>query len=251
MPGWIIAATIDPRPTAHVFGPSLRPVSDDVTTPASDQEETVDNPPEALLIDWAGTITVPMRQMMSLAADELGFSKEDVAKAFGGLAEYMAGDNSIFHQAERGEIDDDVLRDFIEEKAPGAGRLFDPTGPSFFNAPDRPEMIELLQELRVADVTVVIATNNFASIQDLLARRYLDSGLVSAIVNSALVGERKPDAAFFEVCLDAFELEPAEALFVDDMSHNVEAAEALGIPSLLAGSDSADTIAAIRTAFGI
>lgn len=207
--------------------------------------------PEALLIDWAGTITVPMRQMMSLAADELGFSKEDVAKAFGGLAEYMAGDDSIFHQAERGEVDDDVLRDFIEEKAPGAGRLFDPTGPSFFNAPDRPEMIELLEQLRDADITVVIATNNFASIQDLLAQRYLDSGLVSAIVNSALVGARKPDAEFFQICLEAFELDPAEALFVDDMAHNVEAAETLGIPSLLAGSDSADTIAGIRAAFGV
>ncbi len=223
------------RPISHGFGRSLRTVSNS----------------EALLIDWAGTITVPMREMMSIAAEKLGFSKDEVAMAFGGLAEYMADENSIFHQAERGEVDDDLLRDFIDEKAPGAGALFDPTGPSFFDAPDRPEMIALLERLRDADVTVVLATNNFASVQDLLASRYLDTGLVGAIVNSALVHRRKPDPAFFTLCLEAASADPADALFVDDLTHNVEGAEAIGIPSLLMANDSTETIAAIELAFGL
>ncbi|MEM7271692.1 MAG: HAD-IA family hydrolase [Actinomycetota bacterium] len=195
--------------------------------------------PEALLIDWAGTITVPMGEMMALAAERLGLDDEDVAKAFGGLAEYMAGDNSLFHQAERGEVADEDLRAFIEEKAPGAGRLFDPTGPSFFDAPDRPEMAALLERLRDEDITVVMATNNFASMQELLAKRYLDTGMVSAIANSALMGARKPEPAFYERCLDAVGVDASAALFVDDMRHNIDGAEALGIRSILVGSDTA------------
>lgn len=207
--------------------------------------------PEALLIDWAGTITVPMGEMMALAAERLGLDDEDVAKAFGGLAEYMAGDNSLFHQAERGEVADEDLRAFIEEKAPGAGRLFDPTGPSFFDAPDRPEMAALLERLRDEDITVVMATNNFASMQELLAKRYLDTGMVSAIANSALMGARKPEPAFYERCLDAVGVDASAALFVDDMRHNIDGAEALGIRSILVGSDTAEAVAAVVDAFGL
>ncbi len=210
-----------------------------------------DSTAEVLLIDWAGTITVPMLEMMSTAAKQLGFSREDVAMAFGGLAQYMNDDNSIFKQAERGEIDDDDLRDFLDEKAPGAGRLFDPTTTSFFDGEDRPEMIELLEELREHEVMVILTTNNFASGQEILARRYLETGLVGAIVNSALIGHRKPDPEFFTITLDAFELEPGDALFVDDMAHNVEGARNLGIPSLLMENDPAPTIVAIRQALGI
>ncbi len=215
------------------------------------QNDTAAATPQALLIDWAGTITVPMLEMMQGAAKALGFSREDVAKAFGGLAQYMADDNSIFKQAERGEIDDDDLRDFLEEQAPGAGRLFDPTETSFFDGEDRPEMIELLHELREADVLVVLATNNFRSGQEILARRYLEPGLVGAIVNSALIGHRKPEPEFFTTILEAFELEPGDALFVDDMAHNVEGAEALGIPSLMIKDDATPTIAAIKQAFDL
>lgn len=213
--------------------------------------DTANSAPEALLIDWAGTITVPMLDMMRSAAKALGFSREDVAKAFGGLAQYMADDNSIFKQAERGEVDDDDLRDFLDEQAPGAGRLFDPTNPSFFDGDDRPEMIKLLEDLREADVLVVLATNNFRSAQEILARRYLEPGLVGAIVNSALIGHRKPDVEYFTTTLEAFDLEAGDAFFVDDMAHNVEGAEALGIPSLLMKEDSAPTVAAIREAFGL
>ncbi len=192
-----------------------------------------------------------MIDMMRSAAKSLGFSREDVAKAFGGLAQYMSDDNSIFKQAERGEIDDDDLRDFLDEQAPGAGRLFDPTDTSFFDGEDRPEMIQLLEDLREADVLVVLATNNFQSGQEILARRYLEPGLVGAIVNSALIGHRKPDPEFFTIALEAFELEPADALFVDDMAHNIEGAEALGIRSLLMAEDAEPTITAIRSAFGL
>ena len=206
---------------------------------------------EALLIDWAGTITVPMGEMMTLAAGRLGLSEGEVATAFGGLAEYMAGEDSIFHRAERGEVDDEELRAFVEEKAPGAGGLFDPSGPSFFDAPDRPEMVALLERLRDADVMVVLATNNFASAQELLARRYLDTGLVSAIANSALMGARKPEPAFYQRCLEAAAVEPGRALFVDDMAHNTAGAEAVGIPSLLVGSDGEAAVTAIAAVFDL
>lgn len=199
-------------------------------------------------MDWAGTVTVPMSQMMKDAIAFLGWSDEEVGQALGALADYFTSDDSIVHQAERGEIDDNELLQWIETQHPGASALFDVDQPSFINAADRPEMIELLWWLQDNDVEVWLATNNFASAQDMLASRYLDSGTVNAIVNSALVGARKPHADYWKIILDAAELEPHEILLVDDNVTNLEAAAALGMATVSIGDDAAPAIAEIKAA---
>lgn len=209
-----------------------------------------DGPIEAVLVDWAGTITMPMRDMAVAAAKELELSDDDMMTVFASLAEYLGDDDSVFHQAERGEIDDDDLRDALDERVAGAGAMFDVSGP-FFNGPDQPVMIDLLEQLSGEDVFVVLATNNFRSAHDLLARRYLESGLVQAVANSAMMGVRKPDAAYFDLCLEAAGTTANRALFVDDQPKNVDAARALGMPTLLVGDDPALAVSAVRAALGL
>jgi putative hydrolase of the HAD superfamily len=199
-----------------------------------------------LVIDWAGTLTVPMHELFATAAHQLGYGDDDIAVAFAGLAEYLLADDSPVHRAERGEIDDDDLRDFIDSKAPGVGRIFDPTGPSFLHGADRPEMTALLEDLIEADVTVILATNNFRSAQEVLATRYLESGLVSALVNSALVGVRKPDPAFYLLCLEAAGVPAAEVVFLDDQERNLVPARELGMHTELVGTDATAAVAAAR-----
>lgn len=205
-----------------------------------------DSPIELVLMDWAGTITVPMSQMMAEAIAYLGWSDEEAGQAFGGLAEYFTSDDSIVHRAERGEVDDSELRSWLDDKYPGASALFDVDQPSFINASDRPEMIDLLWWLNDNDVDTWLATNNFVSAQDMLASRYLDPGLVSAIVNSSLVGVRKPDRAFWDLVLEAAELEPPAVLLVDDNAANVAAAADLGMATCLVGDDTDAAVSEIK-----
>lgn len=204
---------------------------------------------QALLIDWAGTITVPMHEMILTAATALGFDEEATSQAVGGLAAYYLTEDSPIHRAEVGTLDDDDLREFLEEKAPGAGRLLDPEGPSFLNGADRPEMIALLEDLRDVDVTVVLATNNFKMGHELLATRYLDSGLVSAVVNSAMVGVRKPDLDFYQLCLDVAGCDANEALFVDDQERNLASARELGMGALLVEDNADHALSELRRLF--
>lgn len=201
---------------------------------------------ELVLMDWAGTVTVPMSQMMKDAIAFLGWSDEEVGQALGALADYFTSDDSIVHQAERGEVEDSDLLTWLDEQHPGASALFDVDQPSFINAADRPEMIDLLWWLQDNECQVWLATNNFASAQDMLASRYLDSGVVNAIVNSALVGARKPHADYWKIVLDAAELEPHEILLVDDNVANLEAAAALGMATVSIGDDAAPAIAEIK-----
>jgi epoxide hydrolase-like predicted phosphatase len=57
--------------------------------------------------------------------------------------------------------------------------------------------------------------------------------LFQVVVNSATAGVAKPDMRAYQLALDGLGLQPHEALFIDDKPRNIEAAEALGIPSLL------------------
>ncbi|MEA3340477.1 MAG: HAD family phosphatase [Chloroflexota bacterium] len=51
-------------------------------------------------------------------------------------------------------------------------------------------------------------------------------------VNSALVGLRKPDPAIFYLTLEQLDVEPGQALLVDDMIYNVDGARELGIHTI-------------------
>jgi len=80
---------------------------------------------ELVLMDWAGTVTVPMSQMMKDAIAFLGWSDEEVGQALGALAEYFTSDDSIVHRAERGEVEDSELLAWLDSQYPGASALFD------------------------------------------------------------------------------------------------------------------------------
>ncbi|MBS0361967.1 MAG: HAD family phosphatase [Proteobacteria bacterium] len=53
-------------------------------------------------------------------------------------------------------------------------------------------------------------------------------GLLDGRIVSGREAMMKPDAAIFELTCARFGFAPAEALFVDDSAHNIEAAQALG-----------------------
>lgn len=207
---------------------------------------------EVVLIDWAGTITVPMHEMVLDATKRGEFSDDMLLKIFGAFSNYHTETDSPMHRAERGEIDDDELIEHFNQVAPGAGALMDINDPAcMLVTQDRPAMIQLLEDLQENDVMVFLATNNFRTVQDMLATLYLDNGLVSAIVNSSLVGTRKPDAKYFELCLEAAGCDPSEAILLDDQQRNLDAAEALGITPILVEADETPAVTQVRSLFGL
>ncbi len=52
------------------------------------------------------------------------------------------------------------------------------------------------------------------------------------IVVSGDEGIRKPEAAFFKILFDRYQVNPADAVFIDDNLRNIEAARELGIESI-------------------
>ncbi len=220
--------------------------------PSDHPERAID----AVFVDWAGTITRPMTELFRDAIAGAGLDEATTNAVIAGLASYLTGEDSPLHQAERGEISDDELWAWLDSQTPTgearAEELFAGDEPwAFLNAPDRPEMTDLLGALMDADVFVAITTNNFAAAQDRLSARYLGGFLASAIVNSALVGIRKPDPAFFELVLETFDLDPARVLVLDDIESNLSCARELGMHAVMVGDDATEAITRTRRLAGL
>ena len=68
--------------------------------------------------------------------------------------------------------------------------------------------------------------------RDYLVENKFDDAF-DALVLSAEVGIMKPDPRIYHIALDKLEVKPNEAVFVDDMPANVEAARTLGMQGIL------------------
>lgn len=91
-----------------------------------------------------------------------------------------------------------------------------------------PDAHDLVARVRAAGTRCVLVTNQqdhrFAAMSDLGYPELMD-----ALYPSCHVGAAKPDPAYFRTVLAAEGVAPEQALFIDDRTDNVEAAQNLGL----------------------
>lgn len=73
-----------------------------------------------------------------------------------------------------------------------------------------------------------LLSNAPARLEAMLRNEWHIADCFDVIVISALVGMMKPDPAIYRLTLNQLQVAPQEAVFIDDMRENVEAAAALG-----------------------
>ena len=96
-----------------------------------------------------------------------------------------------------------------------------------------PGTVDVLADLRAEGVRLVALSNWSAEMFPVARERFDFLAWFEAIVISGDVGVNKPDRRIFEYLTEHFGIEPSAALFVDDSSANVEAAEELGFGAIL------------------
>lgn len=69
------------------------------------------------------------------------------------------------------------------------------------------------------------------------------------IIESSVVGVRKPDPAFYELACERLAIEPSEAVFLDDLGINLKPAKALGMQTIKVG-DPAVALAELEAVVG-
>ena len=96
-----------------------------------------------------------------------------------------------------------------------------------------PETVELFRELKKSERYKIYALTNWqAGLFDIALVRYNFLHWFDGRVVSGEEKTRKPFPEFYQSLLNRYNVNPAEALFIDDNLRNVKAAETLGITSI-------------------
>jgi len=93
--------------------------------------------------------------------------------------------------------------------------------------------VSILKELKESKKYKILGLTNWSSETFPIAqKRYDFLGWFDGIVVSGTERSRKPFPEFYQILLDRYEVNPGEAIFIDDNIRNVKAAIELGIHSI-------------------
>ncbi len=96
----------------------------------------------------------------------------------------------------------------------------------------RPQMVAAIEACRGSYKTACL-TNNFASVERAVSNEVADVyALFDAVLESRVLGVRKPDPRFYELACQALEVQPDESVFLDDLGVNLKPARALGMHTI-------------------
>jgi putative hydrolase of the HAD superfamily len=143
-------------------------------------------------------------------------------------------DTNAWAKFERGEVDFAGFCDLFELEAAALGQVVDAKAvmASIRGLP-RPEMVEAVLFCRKLFKTAAL-TNNFVATG---SERRADTpaiydGLFDVVIESSKVGVRKPDPRFYELACRALDIEPTEAVFLDDLGINLKPARQMGMRTI-------------------
>jgi putative hydrolase of the HAD superfamily len=101
----------------------------------------------------------------------------------------------------------------------------------------RPAMLAAIRTIRGHGLRTGALTNNWVADEtrgDGASAPALD-GLFDVVVESAVVGLRKPDPRIYEMVCESLEVDPPEAVFLDDLGTNLKPARAMGMATIKVG----------------
>jgi epoxide hydrolase-like predicted phosphatase len=93
------------------------------------------------------------------------------------------------------------------------------------------ELVETLRSLHGTYRTALLS-NAFSDLRGVVTERLNFADVFDEMIISSEVGMVKPDPRIYHLTLERLGVLPQEAVFVDDMPHNVQAAQALGLHAI-------------------
>lgn len=174
------------------------------------------------------------------------------------MGEYGEDTDHPWHRLERGEITMDDYRHELAGLVAAAGLSPEPASPHDpssstigFRFEACEPMVELVHDLRAADLKVGVLTNNIREFRPLWWPMLDFPALFHDIVDSHEVGMRKPDPAIYELAVDRLGTTVSRTAFLDDAVSNVKAANMVGLHGIWVDRDPEPAIEAVRRLAGL
>ncbi|MGI8429783.1 MAG: HAD family hydrolase [Solirubrobacteraceae bacterium] len=188
------------------------------------------SPVKAVISDFGGVLTSPLIEAFIALGASLGMSLETLGIAMAAVTEN--GSNPLF-ELETGRISEaSFLHTLGAQLSAQLGREIELHGFGeryFEQLHPNERLIEYMRELRDRGYKLAICTNNVREWEALWRAKLPVEEIFDVVVNSALVGARKPEPRIYEVTLERLGLPPGAALLLDDVELNCAAARQLGI----------------------
>ncbi|HOA22816.1 MAG: HAD family phosphatase [Aggregatilineales bacterium] len=179
----------------------------------------------AVIFDWGGVLMRTEDYSPRHAWDaRLGMPTGHVESVVHGI--------EAWQQAQRGEISVDAYWQAVGRELGLDGQALAELRAGFYSG-DRlnTALVELIRDLRTRGVLIGLLSNNTPDLTDALLEHQVHN-LFDAQVISAEIGVMKPDPRPYELILQKLDVQPADALFVDDFIENVEAARTVGMAAV-------------------
>lgn len=192
-------------------------------------------------MDFGGVLTTSIWTAFGEFCKREGLERDAVRELFRGDARAL----ELLRGLETGELDEEAFEPRFAELLGLADheglieRLFAGLGPD-------EAMIAAVRAARAADVACGLISNSWGL--GIYERAPVD--LFDATVISGDVGLHKPQPEIYLLACERLGVEPADAVFVDDLRENVAGAEAVGMTGVL-HRDSAATIERLEELLGV
>jgi putative hydrolase of the HAD superfamily len=186
----------------------------------------------AVMFDFGGVVTTS-------PFDAFAEYERRVAVEVGTIRSINArsSDTNAWARLERGELDVDGFIAAFEAEARAHGAELDGAEVlACLRGRPRPRVVEAVRRCS-AVLSTAIVTNNFAAPPSAGAgpsdATFAElAGVVDAVVESARLGIRKPEPAFYEHALELLGVEPAQTVLLDDLGVNLKPARAMGMATI-------------------
>ena len=183
----------------------------------------------AVIFDLGGVVLGSPLQAFREYERELGLPP----KALGRLVE-AGGANGAWSRLERGELPIAQFAAVFDAEMAAAGARI--SGALLMErialaSGIRPQMVAAIRALRANGLRTAALTNNWVN-EDQTQKMDALRAEFDVFVESAKVGMRKPDPRIYQLACTQLEVEPSEAVFLDDIGTNLKAARALGITTI-------------------
>jgi putative hydrolase of the HAD superfamily len=96
----------------------------------------------------------------------------------------------------------------------------------------RPQMVAAIKTCRTAYKTACLTNNFLSSERAVSADVAAVYALFDTVLESRVLGVRKPDPRFYEIACATLGVQPEEAVFLDDLGVNLKPARALGMRTI-------------------
>lgn len=203
----------------------------------------------AVLWDFGGVITTSPFEAFDRYERENGLP-----------ADFIRGLNAANHhdnawaKFERSQVPFDEFCVLYEAEAEAAGHRIDARAVVGCLSGDvRPEMVAALGTIREHGFKQACLTNNFFRFDDAAPPSRDRSGILDlfdVIVESSVVGVRKPEVEFYRIACEKLGIEPEQAVMLDDLGVNLKPAKEMGMTTIKV-LDPHDALRELGSALGI